>query len=126
MHGIQYRNTCQGHKTRSQILAILQQYNGLTRQDLVKQGLTYDQVRRQTKNLSIEGTIESRLEAGQRRYYLVAPQRLRERQNFKALVSSFIIVLAFGWSVPVLNLSSGTDHDFEQSSPSYASDRCLS
>jgi hypothetical protein len=118
MHRIQYRNTDQGQKTRLQLITILQRRDGLTRKDLVNEGLTYDQVRRQTKNLSIEGAIESRLEAGQRRYYL--------RQNFKALVSSFIIVLAFGWSVPVLNLSSGTDHDFEQSSPSYASDRCLS
>jgi len=42
----------------------------MSREQLVNCGLTYDQVRRQTKNLCIEGMIKSRLEGGKRIYQL--------------------------------------------------------
>jgi predicted ArsR family transcriptional regulator len=71
MYSIQYRQTNQGKQTRSQLIDTIRQYAGLTRNELVDvSGLTYEQVRRQTRNLSIEGIVQSRIEAGQRRYYL--------------------------------------------------------
>lgn len=66
-----YEQTKQGRGTRSRILAILNETDGLTRNELVKRSrLTYEQVRRQTRNLHIAGVIESRLVEGERRYYL--------------------------------------------------------
>lgn len=67
-----YQTTNQGKRTRSQLLAILEaQGDGLTRQELVAAGLTYDQVRRQTENLIFERQIYSqRDDTGRRRYYL--------------------------------------------------------
>jgi predicted ArsR family transcriptional regulator len=66
-----YRTTQQGPKTRSHLLQHIQPHEELTRDDLAKRsGLTYDQVRRQTKNLCIEGKLQSRLERGQRFYRL--------------------------------------------------------
>lgn len=93
MHGIQYRTTNQGQQTRSQLLSILAQHDGLSRQELQQYGLSYDQVRRQAKNLSIEGAIASRLEGGQRRYYLVKPLQM---------VGTFAVVMLMNWAVPVL------------------------
>ncbi|MBD1855232.1 MULTISPECIES: hypothetical protein [Leptolyngbya] len=69
-----YEQTKQGRGTRSRILAILNETDGLTRNELVKRSrLTYEQVRRQTRNLHIAGVIESRLVEGERRYYLKKP-----------------------------------------------------
>ncbi|MBN8561090.1 MAG: hypothetical protein J0L70_11235 [Leptolyngbya sp. UWPOB_LEPTO1] len=66
-----YEQTKQGRGTRSRILAILNETDGLTRNELVKRSrLTYEQVRRQTRNLHIAGVIESRSVEGERRYYL--------------------------------------------------------
>lgn len=66
-----YQSTNQGKRSRSKLLIVLEQRDGLNRNELVKEsGLTYEQVRRQTQNLSIEGKIRSRIESGQRRYYL--------------------------------------------------------
>ncbi|MEP0913055.1 hypothetical protein NDI45_19260 [Leptolyngbya sp. GB1-A1] len=65
-------STDRGKQTRSQLLAALRTQDGLTRNELVAaSGLTYDQVRRQTKNLCIDGVIESRLDGmGSRRYFM--------------------------------------------------------
>ena len=66
-----YETTDQGRKTRSQLLAHIQPGEECTREELVnRSGLTYDQVRRQTKNLCIDGIIKSRLEDGKRIYQL--------------------------------------------------------
>jgi predicted ArsR family transcriptional regulator len=66
-----YETTRQGEQTRSQLLKHLQPHESLSRDDLVQRsGLTYDQVRRQTKNLCIAGILESRLEQGKRMYQL--------------------------------------------------------
>lgn len=65
-----YDTTDQGRKTRSQLLNHIQPGKEYTREDLIKiSGLTYDQVRRQTKNLCIEGIIKSRLEGGNESTY---------------------------------------------------------
>jgi len=86
-----YRTTDQGQQTRSQLLAILQERNGLSRQELVALGLTYDQVRRQTKNLSMEGIIVSQRDGRQWRYFIKS----------SSLVGTLCIVLIGSWSVPV-------------------------
>jgi predicted ArsR family transcriptional regulator len=78
-----YRITSKGKQTRSQLLQYIHPSEELTRDQLVKRsGLTYEQVRRQTKNLCIEGVIQSRLESGQRYYRLTPSELLRDRQNF--------------------------------------------
>lgn len=86
-----HQTTDQGQQTRSQLLAILQERNGLSRQELVALGLTYDQVRRQTKNLSMEGMIVSRRDGKQWRYFIKS----------SSLVGTLCIVLIGSWSVPV-------------------------
>lgn len=95
MYGIQYRQTNQGQNTRSQLLSHIRVDEELTREELIERsGLSYDQVRRQTKNLAIEGILQSRIgESGQRLYQL--------RANFKPLVSTILVALVWGWSVPV-------------------------
>jgi len=66
-----YETTDQGQQTRSHLLAHIQPNEEYTREELVNlSGLTYDQVRRQTKNLCIDGIIKSRLEDGKRIYQL--------------------------------------------------------
>jgi predicted ArsR family transcriptional regulator len=68
---ILYRTTAQGHHTRSRLLQHFQNGEELTREDLMlRSGLTYDQIRRQTKNLSIDGVIVSRISTGKRFYRL--------------------------------------------------------
>jgi acetolactate synthase small subunit len=63
--------TRQGQNTRSKILSILAEHNGLTRNEIVAQSdLTYEQVRNQTQNLIEEQKIRSEIESGHRRYYL--------------------------------------------------------
>lgn len=71
MHGIVYRTTLQGHQTRLLLLEHIQPYEELSREQLVQRsGLTYEQVRRQTRNLCLEGTLQSTLRAGKRWYSL--------------------------------------------------------
>lgn len=66
-----YEITPQGKKTRSQVITVLTQHDGLTRNEIVAQsGLSYEQVRRQTQNLVTEGKIRSCMVDGQRRYYV--------------------------------------------------------
>ncbi|HHP7245540.1 MAG TPA: hypothetical protein ACFE0H_12715 [Elainellaceae cyanobacterium] len=83
MHDILHRNTDRGQRTRSLLLRHIHPNEEVSRDELVnRSGLTYDQVRRQTKNLCIEGILQSRIENGQRRYSL--------RQSFisKSVVSA--------------------------------------
>lgn len=78
-----YRTTGKGKQTRSHLLRHIHPSEERTRDDLVQRsGLTYEQVRRQTRNLVADGTIESRLSNGQRYYRLTPKESLRERQNF--------------------------------------------
>ncbi|MBD2078470.1 hypothetical protein [Leptolyngbya sp. FACHB-17] len=66
-----HEQTKQGKKTRSRILAVLTETDGLTRNELVERsGLTYEQVRRQTRNLHVSGEIESRLVDREQRYFI--------------------------------------------------------
>lgn len=66
-----YRTTSKGKQTRSHLLQHIHPGEELTRDDLARRsGLTYEQVRRQTRNLVVDGTIESRLSNGQRYYRL--------------------------------------------------------
>lgn len=68
-----YKTTNQGANTRSQLLAVLQHCDGLTRDEIVRASegtLSYEQVRRQTENLIFERLVFSRREGRQRRYYL--------------------------------------------------------
>ncbi len=71
MHGIVYRITPQGDHTRSRLLDHIQPGEELSRDDLVQRsGLSYDQVRRQTRNLCLEGKLHSCLREGKRWYSL--------------------------------------------------------
>ncbi len=84
-----YETTSQGKQTRSRLLHHLGSGEELSREDLVQRsGLTYEQVRRQTRNLVMEGILVSRLEAGKRVYSLAA--------SITPLVSSFILALLLG------------------------------
>jgi Fic family protein len=66
-----YRSTGKGQQTRSTLLQHIHPGEELTRDDLIRRsGLTYDQVRRQTRNLVTEGVIDSRISNGQRYYQL--------------------------------------------------------
>lgn len=66
-----YQTTPKGKKTRSQLITLLKQQDGLTRNEIVERStLTYEQVRRQTQNLVVEGVIISKTDSGQRRYFL--------------------------------------------------------
>ncbi|UBF27499.1 hypothetical protein K9N68_06030 [Kovacikia minuta CCNUW1] len=105
-----YETTQQGQQTRSQLLEVLQEQDGLTRNEIVKASngtLTYEQVRRQTENLIFERQIYSQREETGRRYYL--------RQKFIQNVSKISVscmVLALAWSVPVgMSNIPGTDDD---------------
>lgn len=96
MFGI-YAITNQGQQTRSQLLQHIQPDEELTRDELIQRsGLSYDQVRRQTKNLCIEGVLQSRIANGKRCYHL--------RQSFINPVSGIrvsAVVLLFSWAIPV-------------------------
>lgn len=86
----QYAGTNQGAQTRSCILNHLSRHSDqeFSRDDLVQHcQLSYDQVRRQTKNLCIDGAIKSRLAMGRRLYRLAS--------------SSFLIVVLGGWGIAV-------------------------
>ena len=66
-----YQTTRQGVQTRSRILALFHPHEELTREDLIQRSdLTYDQIRRQTKNLCIEGKLTSHYKNGKRAYRL--------------------------------------------------------
>lgn len=68
---VMYRGVTRGEATRSQLLQAIAPGEKLTREQLAQRaGLSYEQVRRQTKNLCVEGVLQSSLEAGQRRYWL--------------------------------------------------------
>lgn len=65
--------TRRGQDTRSKILLTLAQRDGLTRNEIVTlSALTYEQVRNQTQNLIEDRKIRSKIESGERRYYLAA------------------------------------------------------
>ncbi len=96
----QYQTTSQGQQTRSQLLQHIQPGEELTREQLmIRANLTYEQVRRQTKNLCIQGTLESRIEGGKRVY--------------KLRVRGIVIALLITWSVSV-GSTNATDDDDEQ------------
>lgn len=88
-----YQTTDQGKRTRAHLLKHLSETEELSREELSQRsGLTYDQVRRQTKNLCIDGTIKSRIEGGKRVY------RLRRGA---IAASGFLLVLGMSWAIPV-------------------------
>lgn len=92
-----YEQTKQGQGTRSHILSILKQTDGLTRNELVEcSHLTYEQVRRQTRNLHISGLIESRLVEGQRRYFI-------KKVRGNNLDAFLLAVLLVAW-IPILDV----------------------
>ncbi|NJL56514.1 hypothetical protein HC928_16080 [bacterium] len=89
-----YKTTNQGSKTRSQLLQHIQPHEELSRDDLMKRsGLTYDQVRRQTRNLCIDGILRSQTKNGKRYYCL--------HQSFITRFGVSAVVLIVTWSVPV-------------------------
>jgi predicted ArsR family transcriptional regulator len=97
-----YEQTKQGKGTRSHILTILIQADGLTRNELFERShLTYEQVRRQTRNLHISGAIESRLIDQERRYFV----KKAKVSNSAALLLSALLV---AW-MPVLGASISDD-----------------
>lgn len=97
-----YEQSNQGKGTRSRILAVLTETDGLTRNELVERsGLTYEQVRRQTHNLSISGMIESRLVDRERRYFI---RRVKVNGSTAIFLSALLIV----W-LPVLVAPVGED-----------------
>jgi predicted ArsR family transcriptional regulator len=66
-----YKTTNQGKQTRAVLLRYIYPGETLTRDDLVQRsGLSYEQVRRQTGNLCLEGVLCSYLEDGKRVYRL--------------------------------------------------------
>lgn len=72
MTSIQYCITDQGAQTRSRLLRHIVPGETVTRQQLMERsGLSYQQVRRQTRNLCVEGLLYSHLEDGKRMYSLV-------------------------------------------------------
>lgn len=97
-----YEQSNQGKKTRSCILAVLTETDGLTRNELVERsGLTYEQVRRQTRNLSISGAIESRLVDRERRYFI-------KSAKVNSSTAIFLSALLIVW-MPVLIAPVGED-----------------
>ncbi|MCU0526924.1 MAG: hypothetical protein MUF72_19105 [Elainella sp. Prado103] len=71
MRDIVCRQTRQGHQTRSKLLQHLNPGEELNREHLTQRaGLTYEQVRRQTRNLCLEGKLRSRIQDGKRWYSL--------------------------------------------------------
>ena len=63
--------TMQGQKTRDQILEVLRNQDGLSREQICDRGLTYAQVRRQTKTLVNEGKLRSTTGLNGKRYYFL-------------------------------------------------------
>jgi len=100
-----YAVTDQGQRTRSQLMTVLSQQDGLTRNEIVQASsgtLTYEQVRRQTENLIFERQVYSqRDDSGQRRYFIKTRQ---------ALGTLCLVPLGL-WSVPVVNLTSSDADD---------------
>lgn len=105
-----YEQTQQGKQTRSRLLNHISPDEELSREDLVtRSGLSYDQVRRQTKNLCIDGVLKSRIEGGKRLY------RLRVPGNLKQVVSVFLVALAVSWAIGVPEKSKGTKNALQHS-----------
>ena len=66
---MQHLTTDQGAQTRSHLLRHIAPGETVTRQQLMERsGLSYQQVRRQAKNLCVEGLLYSYLENGKRVY----------------------------------------------------------
>ena len=112
-----YQTTDQGQRTRSHLMTVLSQQDGLTRNEIVQASngtLTYEQVRRQTENLIFERQVYSQRDgSGQRRYFIKTKQ---------ALGTLCLVVLGL-WSVPVVNLmSSDIDDDLTNDCLLYTSD----
>jgi hypothetical protein len=103
-----YETTNQGRQTRSHLLQHIQPGEELSREQLQQRsGLTYDQIRRQTKNLCIDGVLKSRIKGG-KRWYRLCNSFIQPTRN----IGVSVIVLFLAWSVPVWNLtSSNTDDD---------------
>jgi hypothetical protein len=102
-----YETTNQGQQTRSHLLQHIQPGEELTREELQQRsGLTYDQIRRQTKNLCIEGVLKSRIEGG-KRWYQLRNSFIQQARN----IGVSVIVLFLAWSVPVWNLMSSNPDD---------------
>ncbi|NJP11405.1 MAG: hypothetical protein HC866_19585 [Leptolyngbyaceae cyanobacterium RU_5_1] len=69
-----YAVTKQGERSRSLLLRFISPGEQVSREELVERsGLTYDQVRRQTKNLLIEGVLRSVTNRRKRYYSLAKP-----------------------------------------------------
>jgi predicted transcriptional regulator len=84
-----YQSTQKGRQTREKILEILQEQDGLSRDEICDRGLTYAQVRRQVKELVSAGTLRSSTESfGKKRYFMV-----------------FTIALSLGCSIPLIKVS---------------------
>ncbi|MBD2080729.1 hypothetical protein [Leptolyngbya sp. FACHB-17] len=66
-----------------------------------RSGLTYEQVRRQTRNLSISGAIESRLVDQERRYFI-------KQVKVNSSTAIFLLALLMVW-MPVLTAPVGED-----------------
>jgi len=90
MQDIVYRSTQQGQQTRSQLLTHIQPGEELSREELiVRSGLSYEQVRRQTRNLCLEGKLRSQLREGKRWYSL--PSAAPTLSNFNRALRSLNI-----------------------------------
>ncbi|MCX5965064.1 MAG: hypothetical protein NT070_18625 [Cyanobacteria bacterium] len=68
-----YQVTDQGKQTRDRILEILASGDGLSREEICDRGVTYAQVRRQTRTLVNEGKLSSTVGRYGKRYYFVVP-----------------------------------------------------
>ncbi len=91
----QYQTTNQGQVTRSQLVKCFDANEDLSREELSQRsGLTYEQVRRQTKNLCIEGVISSSISTNGKRVY-------RLRTSFIQKIGVSTVCLLIAWSVPV-------------------------
>ena len=66
-----YQVTDQGKQTRDRILEILESGDGLSREEICDRGVTYAQVRRQTKTLVNEGKLRSTTGLNGKRYYFL-------------------------------------------------------
>lgn len=67
--GLTYKVTGKGKATRQLILNVLTFHSELSRDEICRlTGLSYEQVRNQTSNLCVEGSVSSK-EINRKRYY---------------------------------------------------------
>ncbi|MGB3493849.1 MAG: helix-turn-helix transcriptional regulator [Elainellaceae cyanobacterium] len=67
---VMYATTGQGDVTRTVILEVVQQFPGLSMQEIAAQGrLSYEQVRRQAPQLTSQGLIYPKREGRKKFYY---------------------------------------------------------